>query len=69
MKIRRASEGDQAVLRELIEEFNAEIPEPEMVVPSFEAPPRGRIVKQTPRWGVKRARGARVSLVVSRGKR
>jgi plastocyanin len=31
--------------------------------------PRGRIVKQTPRWGVKRARGARVSLVVSRGKR
>ena len=31
--------------------------------------PRGRIVKQSPRWGVKRARGARVSLVVSRGKR
>jgi len=31
--------------------------------------PRGRVVKQSPRWGVKRARGARVSLVVSRGKR
>ena len=31
--------------------------------------PRGRVVKQSPRWGVKRARGARVNLVVSRGKR
>ena len=31
--------------------------------------PRGRVVKQSPRWGVKRARGARISLVVSRGKR
>jgi beta-lactam-binding protein with PASTA domain len=31
--------------------------------------PRGRIVKQSPRWGVKRARGARVNLIVSRGKR
>ena len=31
--------------------------------------PLGRIVEQSPRWGVKRARGARVSLVVSRGKR
>ena len=31
--------------------------------------PRGRVVGQTPRWGVSRARGARVNLVVSRGKR
>ena len=31
--------------------------------------PRGRVVEQTPRWGVSRARGARVNLVVSRGKR
>ena len=31
--------------------------------------PRGRIVKQSPRWGITRPRGARVSLVVSRGKR
>jgi ribosomal protein S18 acetylase RimI-like enzyme len=32
VKIRRASEHDEAVLRELIEEFNAELPEP----PGFE---------------------------------
>jgi beta-lactam-binding protein with PASTA domain len=31
--------------------------------------PRGRVVKQSPRWGVSRARGARVNLTVSRGKR
>jgi len=31
--------------------------------------PRGRVVKQTPRWGVSRARGAHINLVVSRGKR
>jgi PASTA domain/Copper binding proteins, plastocyanin/azurin family len=31
--------------------------------------PRGRVVKQTPRWGVSRARGTRVNLVVSRGRR
>jgi hypothetical protein len=31
--------------------------------------PRGRVVKQTPRWGVSRARGTRVHLVVSRGRR
>lgn len=31
--------------------------------------PRGRVVGQTPRWGVSRARGARVNLIVSRGKR
>jgi beta-lactam-binding protein with PASTA domain len=31
--------------------------------------PRGRIVKQSPRWGAQRAQGARVNLVVSRGKR
>jgi PASTA domain-containing protein/copper binding plastocyanin/azurin family protein len=30
---------------------------------------RGLVVKQTPRWGVSRARGARVNLIVSRGKR
>jgi ribosomal protein S18 acetylase RimI-like enzyme len=33
MNIRRASESDQAVLRELIGEFNAEIPEPDDVGP------------------------------------
>jgi ribosomal protein S18 acetylase RimI-like enzyme len=33
VNIRRASEGDEAVLRELIEEFNAEIPEPDDVGP------------------------------------
>jgi hypothetical protein len=31
--------------------------------------PRGRVVRQTPRWGVSRARGTRVNLVVSRGRR
>jgi beta-lactam-binding protein with PASTA domain len=31
--------------------------------------PRGRIVKQSPRWGVNRAQGARINLFVSRGKR
>jgi beta-lactam-binding protein with PASTA domain len=31
--------------------------------------PRGRIVKQTPRWGTTRARGTRVNMIVSRGKR
>jgi hypothetical protein len=31
--------------------------------------PRGRVVRQSPRWGVSRARGTRVSLIVSRGKR
>jgi beta-lactam-binding protein with PASTA domain len=30
---------------------------------------RGRVVKQTPRWGVSRAKGTRVNLVVSRGRR
>jgi PASTA domain-containing protein/copper binding plastocyanin/azurin family protein len=30
---------------------------------------RGRVVGQSPRWGAKRARGARVNLVVSSGKR
>jgi hypothetical protein len=33
------------------------------------AKPRGRVVKQSPRWGVSRARGAPVNLIVSRGKR
>jgi ribosomal protein S18 acetylase RimI-like enzyme len=33
MNIRRATEGDESVLRELIAEFNAEIPEPEDVGP------------------------------------
>jgi plastocyanin len=33
------------------------------------ARPLGRVVKQTPRWGVKRAQGARVNLFVSRGRR
>ena len=31
--------------------------------------PRGRVVRQAPRWGVSRARGTRVNLVVSRGRR
>ena len=31
--------------------------------------PRGRVGKQTPRWGVSRAKGTRVNLVVSRGRR
>ena len=33
MNIRRASERDEAVLRELVEEFNAEVPEPDDVGP------------------------------------
>ena len=33
MNIRRAAESDQAVLRELIAEFNEEIPEPDDVGP------------------------------------
>jgi ribosomal protein S18 acetylase RimI-like enzyme len=33
MNIRRATEGDEAVLRELIAEFNAEVPEPDDVGP------------------------------------
>jgi len=31
--------------------------------------PRGRIVRQTPRWGATRAQGTRVNVVVSLGQR
>ncbi|MDX6513740.1 MAG: hypothetical protein QOE36_3244, partial [Gaiellaceae bacterium] len=31
MRIRRATEADEAVLRALVEEFNAEVPEPDDV--------------------------------------